>query len=360
MNVPRPLSLVAELTYRCPLHCVYCSNPLAMGSPSDELTTDEWSETFQQAAGSGTIHLHLTGGEPLARHDLVDLVAAARGAGLYINMITSGVGLSEEKLSQLVKAGLDHIQLSLQDVEESEANRFAGTRAHAHKLNVAEFIRNSGIAFTVNVVVHRQNLDRLEAMIVLAESLGPQRIEIAHVQYYGWALQNRDHLLPTRKQVTDSITMLKNAEQRLRGRVHLQYVLPDYYAAYPKTCVGGWGRQLALINPKGQVLPCHAAAIIPGMHFDSIRQKPFAWIWENSEAMNRFRGIDWMKEPCRSCDRKELDFGGCRCQAFQLSGDATMADPVCHKSPQHDALVHLTDQTPDHSSAMVYRIQSVD
>ena len=258
---PGPLSLVAEVTHRCPLHCVYCSNPLRMQPPSLELTTGDWSRVFQEALRLGVLHLHLTGGEPLARRDLVALIAAGREAGLYVNMVTSGIGLTLERLHALKDAGLEHIQLSLQDTDEEKANEFAGARVHAHKLRLAALIRQQNLAFTVNIVVHRQNLDRLDAMLALAESLEPQRIEIAHVQYYGWALRNRSRLMPTPVQVERSLRQITEAQSRLKGRIQLQAVFPDYYARYPKACVGGWGRQMILIDPVGRALPCHAAGL---------------------------------------------------------------------------------------------------
>jgi len=327
-----------------------------MQPASAELGTDDWTRVFREAAALGVVHLHLTGGEPLARTDLAELVAAGREAGLYVNMITSALGLNAERLQALVTAGLDHIQLSLQDADEAEANRFAGARGHAHKLLMAELIGRHRLAFTVNIVVHRQNLERLGAMIALAESLGPQRIEIAHVQYYGWAFQNRNQLLPTRDQVGHSISVLKAAQQRLAGRIHLQSVMPDYYAKFPKACVGGWGRQLLLIDPAGLVLPCHSAWILPGLQFDTVRTHGLEWIWRHSIAFQRFRGSDWMQEPCRSCDRKELDFGGCRCQALQILGDAEATDPACHLSAHHQRLVDIAEAAPSQVGQMLYRI----
>ncbi|WP_158941334.1 pyrroloquinoline quinone biosynthesis protein PqqE [Granulicella sp. S190] len=355
-TIPGPLSLVAEVTHRCPLHCVYCSNPLQMQPPTNELSTEEWSRVFQEAAALGAYHLHLTGGEPLARNDVAALVAAGRKANLYVNMITSGLGLTADRMSALKDAGLEHIQLSLQDADEDRANEFAGARAHAHKLKLAALIRQYDIAFTVNVVVHRENLDRLEAILALAESLQPQRIEVAHVQYYGWALKNRGRLMPTPAQVERSVQLINEAQSRLSGRIQLQAVLPDYYARYPKTCVGGWGRQMMLLDPVGLALPCHAAAIIPGMHFDSVRDHSLEWLWKHSAAFNRFRGNDWMKDPCSSCDRKEIDLGGCRCQAFQLTGDATNTDPACTLSDQHASLVAITQAAPVNEAQWVYRI----
>jgi PqqA peptide cyclase len=357
-TLPGPLSLVAEVTHRCPLHCVYCSNPLEMQGADRELATEDWSRVFHQASALGVLHLHLTGGEPLARPDLEQLISAGRAANLYVNMITSGLGLTAERLLALHNAGLEHIQLSLQDVDEGMANEFAGARAHAYKLKIASLIRERDMAFTVNIVVHRENLDRLDAMIALAESLEPQRIEIAHVQYYGWALKNRDRLMPTPSQVERSVQTIHEAQSRLSGRIQLQAVFPDYYARYPKPCVGGWGRQMILIDPSGDALPCHAAGIIPGMEFDSVRRHSVEWIWRHSPAFNRFRGDSWMKDPCNDCDRRGTDFGGCRCQAFQLTGDATNADPACSLSEHHQALVAITQEPRVSERQWVYRILS--
>jgi PqqA peptide cyclase len=355
-RIPGPLSLVCEVTHRCPLHCVYCSNPLAMQPADSELTTGVWTRVFDEAARLGVAHLHLSGGEPLARYDIVNLVRGGRTAGLYVNLITSGIGLSEARLNDLVEAGLDHLQLSLQDADEALANRWAGAPVHAKKLELGTLIRaQSNLAFTVNVVVHRQNLDRLEKMIALAEGLGPERIEIAHVQYYGWALKNREMLMPTREQLECSEHLLAQVQQRLAGRIHLQAVMPDYFARYPKACVGGWGRQLMLIDPAGRAMPCHAAGIIPGISFDNIRDHDLAWLWYESSAFNRFRGDDWMQEPCRSCERRAIDFGGCRCQAMQIIGDPAATDPVCHLSPHHHLLTEIAQTAPADIKAPFYR-----
>ncbi|MGC2246087.1 MAG: pyrroloquinoline quinone biosynthesis protein PqqE [Terriglobales bacterium] len=330
-----PLALIAEITHRCPLHCVYCSNPLELTSRSEELQTADWLRVFREAAELGVLHLHLTGGEPLARPDLAEMTAAARQAHLYTNLITSGIGLSRDRLQQLVASGLDHIQLSFQDSEEGSANWIAGTRAHAHKLELAEWIRLHRIAFTINLVVHRQNIDHLEKMIAALEALRPDRMEIAHAQYYGWALKNRSALLPTRAQLDRALTIVAAAEERLRGRVRIDMVIPDYHARFPKACMGGWGRQLMLIDPAGRALPCHAAGVIPGMRFDNVREYSLDWIWTSSDAFQKFRGEEWMPEPCRSCDRRTEDFGGCRCQAFLLTGDPAATDPVCELAPLH-------------------------
>jgi len=335
MPLSNPLALIAEITHRCPLHCVYCSNPLEMTARNEELPTADWLRVFREAAGLGVLHLHLTGGEPLARPDLAEMIAAARAAKLYTNLITSGIGLSRERLQQLVDSGLDHIQLSFQDSEEGSANWIAGARVHAHKLELAELIRGHRIAFTVNLVVHRQNIDHLEKMIAALEALHPDRMEIAHAQYYGWALKNRSALLPTKAQLDRALTIVAAAEERMRGRVRIDMVIPDYHARFPKACMGGWGRQLMLIDPAGHALPCHAAGVIPGMHFDNVREHALGWIWTDSAAFQKFRGEGWMPEPCRSCDRRTEDFGGCRCQAFLLTGAAAATDPVCELSPLH-------------------------
>ena len=330
-----PLALIAEITHRCPLHCVYCSNPLQMAGAQSELATDTWLRVWREAATLGVLHLHLTGGEPLARPDLTELIAGARAAGLYTNLITSGIGLSEPRLASLVEAGLDHIQVSFQDSREVAANWIAGAKAHALKIELSRNIRKHKIAFTVNLVVHRQNLDHLEEMISFLEELQPDRMEIAHAQYYGWALENRTSLLPTRAQLDRAVKTVAEAEARLSGKIRIDSVVPDYYARYPKSCMGGWGRRLILIDPAGKALPCHAAGVIPGLEFDNVSARSLEWIWQESSAFRKFRGEEWMQEPCRSCDRRTEDFGGCRCQAFMLTGDANATDPTCSLAPQH-------------------------
>ncbi len=330
-----PLALIAEITHRCPLHCVYCSNPLQMIQVQAEIATEDWLRVFREAAKLGMLHVHLTGGEPLARQDLTELIAGAHQAGLYTNLITSGLGLTRGRLRELVGAGLDHIQLSFQDSREAPANWIAGARAHAHKIELAAWIREQRIAFTANLVVHRQNLDHLEEMISFIESLAPGRMEIAHAQYYGWALENRAALIPTREQLDHAVVVVAAAVERLKGKIRIDAVVADYYARYPKACMGGWGQRLMLIDPKGRALPCHAAGVIPGLEFDSVREHSLEWLWQESAAFQKFRGEAWMPEPCRSCDRRAEDFGGCRCQAFLLTGDAAATDPACSLSPQH-------------------------
>jgi len=334
-NKPFRSAALRDGTHRCPLHCVYCSNPLELTSRKEELVTADWLRLFGESAALGVLHLHFTGGEPLARPDLVELIEGARKSRLYTNLITSGIGLSRERLAQLVEAGLDHIQLSFQDSSEGPANWIAGARAHTHKIALAAWIRSHRIAFTTNLVVHRQNIDHLEEIIAALEALHPDRMEIAHAQYYGWALQNRSALLPTRAQLDRAVGVVAAAEERLRGKVRIDMVVPDYHARYPKACMGGWGRQLLLIDPAGRALPCHAAGVIPGMRFDNVREHTLDWIWMSSEAFQKFRGENWMPEPCRSCDRRNEDFGGCRCQAFLLTGNASATDPICEFAPLH-------------------------
>jgi pyrroloquinoline quinone biosynthesis protein E len=328
-----PLALVAELTHRCPLHCVYCSNPLEMSARSTELPTEVWSRVFAEAAAAGVLQTDLTGGEPLARPDILELVRAARTAGLYVSLITSGMPLDEPRLAKLVDAGLDHVQLSFQGAEEETAAEISGTKTHTQKLRVLEWLAKVRVGITLNFVIHRRNIHQLEAMLKIAECSSATRVEFANVQYYGWGFTNRENLLPTREQLDASLITLKSAQERLRGKIRIEYVVPDYYAKYPKPCVGGWGRKLMLITPSGDALPCHAAQIIPGMRFDNVKDRSVRDIWENSEAFQKFRGQDWMQEPCKSCDRREIDFGGCRCQAMLIVGDPAATDPVCTLSP---------------------------
>ncbi len=332
-TMANPLALIAELTHRCPLHCVYCSNPLELQNRANELTTATWTRIFQEAAQAGVLQADLTGGEPLARTDIIELVRAARTAGLYVNLITSGMPLDEARLAKLIDAGLDHLQLSFQGAREETANEISGTKAHAQKLRVLELLRQVRVAVTLNFVIHRANIGQIDEMLALAESSSATRVEFANVQYYGWAFANRERLLPTRPQLDRSIETLKSAQERLRGKIRVEYVAPDYYAKYPKPCMGGWGRKLMLITPTGDALPCHAARIIPGLHFENVKDRSLREIWQNSAAFQKFRGEAWMQEPCKSCDRREQDFGGCRCQALLLAGDASATDPVCSLAP---------------------------
>src|SRR6266436_6642566 len=348
MFASNPLALIAELTHRCPLHCVYCSNPQELTARTNELPTETWTRVFQQAAALGVMQLDLTGGEPLARPDLASLIQSARAVGLYVNLITSGLPLDEKRLDELIAAGLDHFQLSFQGAREDASNEICGTKAHAQKLRVLEWLKSRRVAVTLNFVIHRRNLDQLAEMLAIAESSSATRVEFAHVQYYGWAFANREQLLPTREQVAHSVDFFKRAQERLSGKIRVEYVVPDYYAKYPKPCMGGWGRKSMLITPTGNALPCHAAQIIPELHFENVRDRGLREIWENSAAFQKFRGEAWMQEPCKTCDRREQDFGGCRCQALLLAGDASATDPVCSLAPTRgkvDAILETANKS---------------
>ena len=353
----RPLNLLAELTYRCPLHCPYCSNPTEYPTARGELSTAEWAGVFRQAAELGVFHLHLSGGEPLVRTDLPDLIRAAHAAGLYTNLITSGVGLTRNRARQLRTAGLDSVQISLQSDQAPLADRVAGAAAHERKLAAARLCRELGWPLTLNVVLHRDNIDRAGALIALAEDLGAERLELAHTQFYGWAFRNRAALLPTRAQVEEAGLVVAAARPRLRGRMQVVYVPADYYGDRPKPCMNGWGQRHVTVNPVGDVLPCPTATAIRGLLFENVRQRPLRWIWEESDAFNRFRGTAWMPEPCRSCERREIDFGGCRCQAALLTGDAANTDPVCALSPHRAALAAETTVVPPRLAAWQHRTE---
>ena len=353
-TIPNPLALIAELTHRCPLHCVYCSNPLELQSRTSELSAEIWSRVFKEAAEAGVLQADFTGGEPLARPDIVTLVRAARSAGLYVNLISSGLPLDEAKLAALVEAGLDHFQLSFQGAREETANEISGTKSHAQKLRVLDWLRQHRVAVTLNFVIHGRNIDQLEEMLALAESSCATRIEFANVQYYGWAFANRENLLPTRVQLDQSLTLIKREQERLQGRIRVEYVVSDYYAKYPKPCMGGWGRKLMVITPRGDALPCHAAQVISGLAFENVKDRSLREIWEHSAAFQKFRGEAWMQEPCKTCDRRELDFGGCRCQALLLAGDAAATDPVCCLAPLRpkvDAILAAANLAPVSAAA---------
>jgi pyrroloquinoline quinone biosynthesis protein E len=355
-RVPPPLALLAELTHRCPLQCPYCANPLELERASTELDTATWLRVLDEAAALGVLQVHFSGGEPCARRDLLELVRRAADRGLYSNLITSGVTLDAGSLAALAEAGLDHVQLSFQDAEARSADRIGGKNGgHARKLEVAELIHNAGLPLTANFVVHRQNLGRLPDMLELGERLHAGRIEIAHVQYYGWALLNRAALMPTRAQLTVATEQVEAARARLRGRITIDYVVPDYYAAVPKACMGGWAQRLINITPAGVALPCHAAETLPGFAFPSVRSASLGAIWRDDPGFARFRGTAWMPEPCQSCDRKELDWGGCRCQAFAMLGDAAATDPACALSPHHHLMAAAVEQSEGAGEDFVYR-----
>jgi len=357
IEIPAPLGVLAELTHRCPLACPYCSNPLTLDDRTDELDTATWARVFRESAAMGVLQVHLSGGEPASRRDLVKIVAAARDAGLYTNLITSAIGLDAPRLMRLKEVGLDHVQLSLQDVQADSADHIAGyPGAHARKLAFAQSVRELGLALTVNTVIHRANIDHVAALVEMAASLGAGRVEIAHAQYYGWALRNRQALMPSREQVARAMAEMESIRPRYEGRLVIDLVVPDYYARRPKACMGGWGRRSLNVTPSGRVLPCHAAESIPGLEFWSVRDHSLAEIWRQAPAFQAFRGTGWMPEPCRSCEMRETDYGGCRCQAMAIAGDASATDPACELSPQHALMQTLAEQDSSAASeAYAYR-----
>ncbi len=333
---PIPVAMLAELTHRCPLACPYCSNPVDLIRRSGELDTETWARVFGEAAALGVLQVHLSGGEPAARRDLPEIVTAAREAGLYTNLITSGVGLTRETLADLAARGLDHVQLSVQGVDAETADRLGGYKGGFEaKRRVAAWVVEEGLPLTINAVMHRQNLDRLPETIELAVALGAERLEIAHTQYHGWAYRNRAALMPTPAQVRQASAVAAEAKARLRGQLVIDYVTPDHFAKHPKPCMGGWARAGFCVTPAGKVLPCHAAETIPTLSFETVADRPLAEIWTDGAAFRAFRGTGWMQEPCASCDRRMRDWGGCRCQALAWTGDAAATDPACSLSPKN-------------------------
>jgi pyrroloquinoline quinone biosynthesis protein E len=357
VKVEAPLALLAELSHRCPLQCPYCSNPVNLERASNELDTRTWLRVLDEAAEMGVHQVHFSGGEPTVRKDLEDLVQHANKIGLYTNLITSAVLLTEERTRRLADLGLDHVQISFQDSEAANADRIGNYKGgHKKKLEVARYVRQAGMPLTVNAVMHRQNLHHLEEVIDMAVDLDAERLEVAQVQYYGWALKNRAAFIPTYEQLQQATKIVDAARARLKGILVIDYVVPDYYARRPKVCMGGWGRRFLNINPAGLALPCHAAETIPSLKFDSVKDHSLEWIWGNSPAFLKFRGTDWMPEPCRSCDRREIDWGGCRCQAFALTGDETATDPACELSPFHEKIFGVAAQEAEQAPPeFIYR-----
>ncbi len=353
-----PMAMLAELTHRCPLACPYCSNPLELKQQASELPTGDWVRVLGEAAALGVLHVHFSGGEPASRRDLVELTKAANNVDLYTNLITSGVGLTERRMNELAQAGLEHVQLSIQGTDAAEADHIAGYKGgHSRKMDVARWVRSHDLPLTINAVCHRQNIDHLQRTIDLSVELGAHRLEVATVQFHGWAAKNRAALMPTKLQDAEARRIVDAAREQLKGILVIDYVPADYHATYPKACMGGWGRIGLNVDPTGRVLPCHAAESIEGMEFDNVRDKSLADIWYQSKAFNVFRGFDWMEEPCRSCDRKAIDFGGCRCQAMAMTGNAGATDPVCSKSPLHAKLLDTVIELDAVSSPppLVYR-----
>jgi len=354
---PAPIAMLAELTYRCPLSCPYCSNPVEMAKKDSELSTAQWADVFGQAAKLGVLQLHLSGGEPASRRDLVELVKAARDAGLYTNLITSAIGLTQRRLAELDAAGLDHIQLSLQGTDAEMADRIGGYKGgFKRKMQAADWIVEAGFPLTLNAVLHRQNLHQLPQAIEMAVAMKARRMEVAVVQFHGWAMLNRQGLMPTRAQAEEANQIVADARKRLKGVMVIDYVPADYHNDYPKRCMGGWGTTGLNVTPDGTVLPCHAAPTIPSLNFDNVKDKSLSDIWYQGVAFNAYRGEDWMQEPCKSCDRRKLDFGGCRCQAMAIAGDASATDPVCIKSPLHQRMAELAEgYSMDETAKLIYR-----
>ena len=357
MEIPRPFSLLCELTYRCPLQCPYCSNPLNFARYTEELKTEEWTRVLTEAAALGIVQAHFSGGEPLLRNDAPQIIGHARRLGLYTNLSTGGTLLTEALAKGLRKAGLDSLQVSIQDAEAAHSDAMAGgAPSFEKKIRAARLAKDLGFALTLNVVLQRQNIGRIEAIIALAEELGAERLELANTQFNGWALKNRTALLPSRAQVEHASGVAKAARQRLKGKMEILYVLPDYFEPFPKACLHGWGRVFMTVAPDGTALPCQTAREIPGLKFENVRNASLEKIWFESETFCKFRGTDWLPEPCQSCPRKENDFGGCRCQAFLLTGDAAATDPVCSLAPKHhlitEALAEAESATEPH---LIYR-----
>ncbi|MBV8396469.1 MAG: pyrroloquinoline quinone biosynthesis protein PqqE [Actinobacteria bacterium] len=363
MSVSNPLLLIAELSYKCPLHCPYCSNPMTIGDAkyADELSTEDWSRVFREAGELGVLQLALTGGEPLVRKDAEELTRVAKEAGLYSNLITAGTPFTRTRAEALKEAGLDNVQISIQDSDPVSSDHIAGTKSFAKKIEAAHLARELGFPLTINVVLHRKNLDRIEEIIALAEELGARRVELANSQYQGWAAVNREALMPTREQLEHGEQVVIAARERIGPKMELLWVLPDYYEDTPKPCMGGWARDAMVITPNGDVLPCQAASSIPGLEFDNVRDRPLAEIWFESDAMNRFR--DFVPEVCKTCPlgRFEVDLGGCRCQALALTGDAGNVDPVCQFSPHHalvtDAVASANRSARNGDGEFVYRTE---
>lgn len=333
IKITSPRWLLAELSYKCPLQCPYCSNPLDYAKYPDELSTDDWKRVLTQARKMGAVQLGFSGGEPLTRQDLPELVRHARELGYYSNLITSGYGLTEEKIIELKTAGLDHIQVSIQASTQELNDHLAGTNSYLHKQEVARLVKKHGYPMVLCVVIHRQNIHQMADILAMAESLGADYLELANTQYYGWAHLNRDALLPTREQFAQAEQIAQAFKEKVAGKMKIYYVVPDYYEDRPKACMNGWGTTFLTIAPDGTALPCHSARELPGLDCPNVKDFSIEEIWHQSKAFNFFRGDDWMQEPCRSCDEKQKDFGGCRCQAFLFNGDAASTDPVCSKSP---------------------------
>jgi len=339
-----PLWLLAELTYRCPLHCVYCSNPVDYTAYGEELATEEWVRVLREGRQLGATQLGFSGGEPLVRDDLEVLVAEARRLGYYSNLITSGIGLNERRIAALKEGGLDHIQVSFQDSTREMNDFLSSTRTFDLKRRIAKLVKQYDYPMVLNVVLHRLNIDHVGQILELAAELEAEYVELANTQYYGWAYLNRDLLLPSREQLERAEEVTNRFRERIGNKMRIYFVVPDYYESRPKACMNGWGSVFLNLTADGLALPCHEARMLPGLDFPSVREHDLRWIWHDSPAFNRYRGDEWMKEPCRSCPEKAKDYGGCRCQAYLLTGDAALADPVCDKSPHHALITRAVER----------------
>jgi len=339
-----PLWLLAEVTYRCPLHCVYCSNPVDYAKYGAELATDDWLRVLREGRELGATQLGFSGGEPLVRDDLEVLVAEARRLGYYSNLITSGIGLNERRIAALKDGGLDHIQLSFQDSTREINDFLSSTRTFELKRRIAKLIKQYDFPMVLNVVLHRLNIDHVGALLDMAVELEAEYVELANTQYYGWAYVNRGELLPSREQLQRAEEVVNRFRERVGNRMKIYFVVPDYHERRPKACMNGWGAVFLCLTADGLALPCHEARMLPGLEFPSVRDQSLRWIWYESPAFNRYRGDEWMKEPCRSCPEKAKDYGGCRCQAYLLTGDPANADPVCDKSPEHAIVTQAVER----------------
>jgi pyrroloquinoline quinone biosynthesis protein E len=337
-NQEKPLWLLAELTYRCPLQCPYCSNPVEMAKYKNELTTEDWFRVMQQARKMGATQLGFSGGEPLVRKDLEDLIKEARRLGFYTNLITSGVGMDEARIVDFKEAGLDHIQISFQASNEELNNYLGKSKSFQHKYEMARLVKKYEYPMVLNIVLHRKNVDQIRDILDMTVDLNADYVELASTQYYGWSRINIDQLLPTREQLKNAELVAQEYQEKMKDKMKVIYVIPDYFENRPKKCMNGWGNIFLTIAPDGSALPCHAAGQLPGLEFPNVTDHDLKWIWDESPDFNKFRGTSWMKEPCKSCDEKHKDLGGCRCQAYMLTGDATNADPVCDKSEFHEKL----------------------
>ena len=337
--IPAPQVLLAEVTHRCPLQCVYCSNPTELIKKAEEISTDTWEKVFTEAADLGVLQVSISGGEPAARRDLTNLIKAARDADLYVNLITSGIGFKQSRLEEVIEAGCEHIQLSLQDVDSEGAELISNLKKGLErKLEFASWVRTHSVPLTINAVMHRLNLDRLPQTIEMAIEMGARRLEIANVQYHGWASFNKNILMPTQEQSDRTNQIVLEAREKYHGKLLIDYVPVDHYAEYPKSCMNGWGQVALIVAPDGYVLPCHNATMLSHLNFENVVDNSLSSIWYESEAFNAYRGDAWMPDICKSCDRKDIDFGGCRCQALALLGDASAADPVCSRAHPHNLI----------------------